>query len=75
MLISLNILLAITFYWLIFKGGCLLMAYVRDLVTECVFLPGILLRPVVSYQRCIVLFGVDHMCLTRHSVGTHHLSC
>ena len=51
------------------------MAYVRDLVTECVFLPGIPLRPVVSYQWCIVLFGVDHMCLTRHSIGTHHLSC
>ena len=78
MLIFLNILLAVIFYWLIFKRGCLLIAYVRDLVTECVFFPGIIpLGPVVPYQQCIVLFGVDHVCLTRHSVGTpsHHLSC
>lgn len=27
--------------------------------------------PVVPYQQCVSLFGVDHMCLTRHSVGTH----
>lgn len=43
-----------------------------------VFFPGIIpLGPVVPYQQCIVLFGVDHMCLTRHSIGTlsHHLSC
>lgn len=78
-LISLNILLTVIFCWLLFKGGgCLLIAYVRDLVTECVFLPGTIpLGPVVPYQQCISLFGVDHMCLTRHSVGTlsHHLSC
>ena len=37
MLIFLNILLTVICYWLIFKRGCLLIAYVRDLVTECVF--------------------------------------
>lgn len=25
--------------------------------------------PKVPYQQCVILFGVDHMCLTSHSVG------
>ena len=70
MLIFLNIQLAVRFYWLISKGGCLLTDYVRDLVTECKFLPGIIpMGPVVPYQQHVILFGVDYVCLTRHLVG------
>lgn len=25
--------------------------------------------PIVPYQQCVILFGVDYVCLTRHSVG------
>lgn len=78
MLIFLNIRLAVRFYWLISRGGCLLTDYVRDLVTEFMFFPGIIsMEPVVPYQQHVILFGVDYMCLTRHSVGNipHNCNC
>lgn len=77
-LIFFNIPFTVRFYWLIFKAWCFLIAYVRDLVIECVFPPGIIpLGPVVPYQLYVILCRVDYMCLTRHSVGnvSHSFNC
>lgn len=51
------------------KGGCLPIACVGDVVTECVFLSGIIpVGPMVPYQQRVVLFVVGYTCLTRHPV-------
>lgn len=33
--------------------------------------------PMFSYQQRVILFGVDYMCLTRHSAGniSHNFNC
>lgn len=60
------------------KGGCLPVVYVGDVVTECVFLSGIIpVGPMVPYQQRVILFVVGCACLTRHSVvaTSHSFNC